>query len=259
MALPVVKTPVFNVTLPSDGRIVKARPFLVREQKVVLHAIEMGDPQQLNNALDDMLGACTFGDVDLNALTVYDVEYLVTQIRAHSVGEVVEIVYMCRNMVPDKLLNAEHIKFQPEVEPIHGKGECDTRIPLKVNLGSLKVSSDERPDNRIMFTDTIGVVMRDMPYGAYKNLTDDSPTDTGISAIASCVEYVINGESVMGVADFTPEELVTWLEDLTGDDFDKLDEYLKTMPTLRISMDLTCPSCGAKEPIKLEGLDDFLV
>lgn len=260
MALPSVATPKFDVTLPSNGRSVKIRPFLVKEQKIVLHAIEMQDPNQLNNALDDVLKSCTFNEVDIDALPVYDVEYLITQIRARSVGDVVEINYICRNHVKDKLLNAEQIKYNPDAEEIRGEGPCETRIPLKVNLASIECTSKgKRPDNRIMFTDSIGVIMRDLPYGVYKQLSQDKEATTaGLKAVAACVEMVINGDEVFSQSDFTEEELVAWLEELIGDDFDKLDEFIKSMPTMRMEVELTCPSCGAKEKVKLEGLDDFL-
>lgn len=261
MALPSLATPKFDLTLPSSGKVVKIRPFLVKEQKLVLHAIEMNDPNQLNNALDDVLKSCTFGELDIDELPVYDVEYLIMQIRARSVGDVVEINYVCKNHVTDKLMNAEQIKYNPDAKEIRGEGECETRIPLKINIAGLECSSKgERPDNRIMFTDEIGVVMRDLPYGAYKQLSKDTTTsEASLKAIAACIDMVINGEEIFSRGDFTEEEMVAWLEELVGDDFDKLDEYIKSMPTMHVTMPLVCPSCGAKETVELEGLDDFLV
>jgi len=261
MALPTLAAPKFDITLPSNGKVVKIRPFLVKEQKLVLHAIEMQDTSQLNNALDDVLQSCTFGELKINELPVYDVEYLIMQIRARSVGDVVEINYVCKNHVHDKLMNAEQIKYSPDAKEIRGEGECGTRLPLKVNLASLEVSSSsKRPDNRIMFTDTVGVVMCDLPYGAYKALsTQPTNAEVSLKAMAACIEMVISGDEVFTKSDFTDDELVSWIEELTGDDFDKLDGFIKTMPTMRIELPLTCPSCGARETIKLEGLDDFLV
>ncbi len=261
MALPSVSTPKFDLKLPSNGAVVKIRPFLVKEQKLVLHAIEMQDADQLNNALDDVLKACTFGKVDIDALPVFDVEYMIMQIRARSVGDVVEINYVCNNHVDDKLLNAEALKYDPEAKEVRGEGVCETRIPLKVNLGTLECTSKgERPDNRIMFTEKIGVVMRDLPYGVYKQLSKEKTNaEVSLKAMAACVEMVINDEEVFTNSDFTEEELIGWIEELTGDDFDKMDAFIKSMPTMRIELELTCPSCGAKEKVKLEGLDDFLV
>lgn len=261
MALPTLNTPKFDLTLPSNGKVIKIRPFLVREQKLVLHAIEMQDQNQLNNALNDILAACTFNEVNIDELPVYDVEFLIMQIRARSVGDVVEINYVCHNHIKDKLLNAEQIKYQPDAEEVRGEGECETRIPLKVNLANLECSSrGERPDNRIMFTDTIGVVMRDLPYSAYKELSQHKTNaEVSLKAMASCIEMVISGDEVYSRSDFTQDELVDWLEELIGDDFDKLDVYVKSMPTMRMELPITCPSCGASETVKLEGLDDFLV
>lgn len=260
MALPSISTPKFDLELPSNGRKVKFRPFLVKEQKLVLQAIEMQDANQLNNALDDVIKSCTFGEVDIDSLPVYDVEYLIMQIRARSVGDVVEINYVCKNQVQDKLLNEEQIKFDPEAEEIRGPGECDTRIPLKLNIGTLEVSSTgERPDNRIMFTDDVGVVMRDMQYGMYKELAKNDNMTAGVQILAGCVEMVIDGDTIHTRDDFQEQELIDWIEVLVSDDMEKLDNYVASMPTMRMEFDLTCPSCGAKQHTKLEGLDDFLV
>lgn len=259
MALPKIDVPKFDISLPS-GKSVKIRPFLVKEQKLVLHAIEMGDGNQLNNALDDVLKACTFNNVDIDSLPLYDVEYLLTQIRARSVGDVVEINYVCKNTIPDKLLNFEQLKYDPNAKEIRGEGECDTRIPLKINLSNLQCTTEgTRPDNRVMFTDTIGVILRDLPYGVYKTLSGDQKIgDVGIQAVAECIEMVINGDTVLTRDDFTIEEMVEWLEEMVGEDLEKIDEYIKSMPTMRMSIDLVCPNCGAKETVNLKGLDDFL-
>jgi len=260
MALPIVSTPKFDVTLPSNGKIIKFRPFLVKEQKLVLQAIEMQDANQLNNALDDILKSCTFNEVDIDSLPVYDVEYLIMQIRARSVGDIVEINYVCKNQIQDKLLNEEQIKFDSEAKEIRGPGECGTRIPLKVNIGTLEVSSaGVRPDNRIMFMDNIGVVMRDLNYGAYKKLANIQNVDTGIQIIAACVEMVIDGDAIHTRSDFQEQELIDWIEVLVGEDLEKLDNFITSMPTMRMEFDLVCPNCNAKEHTKLEGLDDFLV
>jgi len=261
MALPKVSTPKHDLTLPSNGQVIKIRPFLVKEQKLVLQAIEMQDKVQLNNALDDVLKSCTFGEIELDELPVYDIEYLIMQIRARSVGDIVEINYICRNEIDDKLLNAEQLKYDSNAEEIRGHGPCETKIPVKINLTSLQCSSEgDRPDNRVMFTDTIGVVLRDLPYGVYKKIgQEESTVESGLVAMAACIDSVIDDDQVHNRGDFTDEEMVEWLEALVGDDFDQIDKFMKSIPTMRVKMTLTCPNCGAKEDIKLEGLDDFLV
>jgi len=257
MSLPQVKTPKFDTKLPSNGQSVKYRPFLVKEQKLVLQAIEMRDQNQLNNALDDVLKDCTFGELDLDSLPVYDIEHLILQIRSKSVGEMVEINFICQNHIEDKLLNAEQLKHQPEAEEKRGPGKCEQKIPLRVNLTQIGIGEVKRPDNVVMFTDDIGVVLRDLPYGVYKTL-GSSTVEAGLATIAACIESVIDGETVHNRGDFTDEELIGWVEGLVGDDFDKMDEWIKTMPTLKIELPIICPSCGAKDKITLEGLDDFL-
>lgn len=258
MALPVVNTPKYDVELPS-GKTITIRPFLVKEQKLVLNAIEMRDPTQLNHALHDILKSCTLGKVDIDELTVYDVEYLIMQIRARSVGEIVDVNYICNHHIEDKLLNAEALKINPDLEEKRGHGICETKIPLKINIGQLTCTNEKRPDNRIMFTDTIGVVVSDMKYGVYSKLEDrSSKADLSLHAIASCIDMVIDGDVVLTRNDFTVDQIAEWLDELTGDDFDMISDYIKSMPTMKMEMKLVCPCCGASEDIKLEGLDDFL-
>lgn len=260
MALPSVATPKFDVILPSNGQSVKIRPFLVKEQKLVLNAIEMQDTNQLYNALDDVLRECTFNELDIDSLTVYDVEFLIMQIRSRSVGDFIEVNYVCNNVVPDKLLNAEALKFDPNAKEVRGEGVCETRIPVKINLSTLECKSDApRPDNRIMFTDTLGVVMRDLPYGVYKKMKNDSMTvDTGLMVMAESIECVFDAERVYNRGDFSDEEMNEWLGSLMGDHFDKMKAFIDTMPTLSITLTLKCPSCGAEETVHLKGLEDFL-
>lgn len=257
MSLPQVKAPKFDTKLPSNGESVKYRPFLVKEQKLVLQAIEMKDQNQLNNALDDVLKDCTFHKLDIDSLPVYDIEHLIMQIRSKSVGEMVEINFVCQNHIEDKLLNIEQLKHQPSAEEKRGPGKCETKIPLRINLAQLEVKKAKRPDNVVMFTETIGVVLRDLPYGVYKKISG-STVDNGLNAIAACIESVIDGESVHNRGDFTNDELIGWVESLVSDDFDKMDEWIKSMPTLKMELPIICPSCGAKDTVHLEGLDDFL-
>lgn len=257
MALPVVSTPKFDVILPSTGKSIKFRPFLVKEQKLVLQAIEMKDQNQLNNALDDILRDCTFGELDIDSLPVYDIEFLTLQIRSRSVGDIIEINFICQNEIENKLLNVEQLKHQPNAEEKRGPGKCETKIPLRINLNSITAEKKERPDNVVMFTDDIGVVLRDLPYGSYKSISS-STVENGLKTISACIESVLDGESVHNRGDFTEEELTHWIEGLVGDDFDKMDAWMKSMPTLKLKLPITCPCCGAKDTVELEGLDDFL-
>lgn len=258
MSLPKVNTAKFDITLPS-GVEVKFRPFLVREQKLILQAIEMQDTNQLNNALDDVLKSCICNEVNIDELPIYDIEYLLLQIRAKSVSEIMEINYICQNIVNDKVINQEAINFDSNIEPVLGQGKCETRLPVKINLSTLELNKPQRPNNVIMFTDTIGVVLKDLQYKAYKQIKQ-SVTESGLRLISEFVEAIIDGDTIHNTGeDFTQDELCLWLEDLVGNDLDKIDDFIKTMPTFKIEMDLVCPSCGTKEKIKLEGIDDFLV
>ncbi len=260
MKLPTISTPRFDITLPSSGKVISARPFLVKEQKVILYAVELNSEDQLLNALDDVLIACIFDDIDIYQLPVYDIEYLMLQVRARSVGEIVSINYICSNKIDNKVVNADAMKINSDIQPIHAVGVCETRIPLKVNIAELDCDmTEERPSPKIMFMDTVGVMMQDMKYGDYRKFrTDKSKTEVAMKTISASIGSVIDGDQLHSRTDFSEEDLSAWLEELTSDDYEKLLNYIKTTPAIRSNHKLICPSCGALGNVNLKGLKDFL-
>lgn len=261
MKLPSIPVPRFDITLPSSGKVVSARPFLVSEQKIILYAVEIKAEDQIFNAIDDVLDNCLFGKVDIDTLPLYDVEHIMLQIRARSVSEKININYICNHIIEDKVVNAEVIKHHPDAEPILGKGPCDERIPLTVDISRVLCAIPEERESSptIMFSETIGVQMRDMKYREYKQIRSIKDASTrALSTIAACVDTVIDGEDLHTHTDFSQDEMVAWLGELTNQDFRALKEYALNLPTLESHHQLTCPSCGHGGEVHLKGLNDFL-
>jgi hypothetical protein len=244
MSLPKLDTPKFTLTVPSTGKELKYRPFVVREQKIMLQAVEMQDTDQLNNAVEDIIKACTFGEFDVNNSPVYDVEYVLLHIRAKSAGEMVEMFYRCNNVL----------------ETEEGAKKCGSKIPVAIPLMDVPVERPEGHDKKIMLNDTIGMTMRDLPYGVYKTSTGKKNlADVGIEMVAECVENVFSEDMVSSKKDFTQAELIDFLEGLTGDQFEAVEKFLDTTPRLEMKLPMKCPSCGSQDTVTLRGLDDFLV
>lgn len=238
MSLPTLDTPKYDLVVPSTGQKLKFRPFVVREQKIMLQAMEMGDKDQLNNAVEDIIKSCTFGEFDVDNSPVYDVEYVLLNIRAKSSGEVVDMFYRCNNIVEDN--------------------KCGSKIPVQIPLSDVQVVKPDGHSNKIMLANNVGLTMRDLPYGVYKTSTGKSVSEVGIEMISHCVENVFDAENVHSRKDFTQQELETFLEGLTNEQFDEIEKFMDTMPRLEMKLPMTCPSCGAQDTVTLSGLDDFL-
>jgi len=252
MALPKLESSKFDLTLPVSGKKIKFRPFLVKEQKVILQAIEMGDKSQLVNALHDALTACTFGE-EVDSLPIADIEYLTVKLRAKSAGEMLDLRYRCTNTIPagpGKNPEGEEVDL-----PEH---ECNTSIPMKLNLFDIELYFPEQ-DNKIMFTDNVGVMMKNLSYGDWKLLQEtESPTERGLLTMLFSIDYAFDADEIYKRPDFTDEELSEWLGELGSADLGKIEKYIKASPKLYKELKIKCPSCGHEETVKLEGLDDFL-
>jgi hypothetical protein len=252
MALPQLDSSKFDLTLPVSGKKIKFRPFLVKEQKVILQAIEMGDKSQLLNALHDALTSCTFGE-KVDEFPVADVEYLTLNLRAKSSGEMLDLRYRCRNLIPEG--EADNEEGQKITVPEH---ECDTSIPLKLNLSEVPMDAPKQ-DFKIMFSESVGVMMKNISYGDWKLLQQmESPVERGIATLVYSVDYVFSADEIFKRPDFTDVELADWLGGLNEHDLGKVEDFIKAAPKLRKKLIIKCPSCGHEEEVKLEGLDDFL-
>lgn len=245
MTLPTIETPRHTLKLPSTGKNISFRPFIERERKLILQGMEMGDADQLNNAVEDVLNGCTFDKLVLDDLAVYDIEWILLKVRAKSVSEQVELTYTCNNKVP----------VGDELTP---SKKCGTRIPAHVNLNDVQLTRPENHHMNIMISDTVGLVMRDLTYGVYKSLVGKKIVEISLDLIASCVDSVFDADQVYERTDFTNEELTEFLGKLISDDFSKLEEFISTIPKLSLTIDIKCPKCGATDQVVVSGIDDFL-
>lgn len=233
--LPNISAPSFTTTLPSTGREIKYRPFLVKEEKVLLMAMEGGDSKEIMNAVLNVVGSCVLDDIDADQITTFDLEYLFLKLRGKSVGEVVELT----------------VKHTDDNE------ECDARTKVSINLDEIEVQGTVS-DGKIMITDDVGVKMR------YPNLNDmdtiqrsinSSDVESTFEVVAMCTEYIFDKENVYN--DFTQKELQDWLEGLSQKQFEKISNFFSNVPKVAHDLHWKCGKCGKSETIHLEGLDSF--
>lgn len=243
MTLPKVTTPKYDLSLPISGKTIKFRPFLVKEQKVLLQALEMGNENQTLNAQEDIIRSCTFNEIDIDKLPVADVEFLLLAIRSKSVGETVDMFFRCQNTVPDA-----------DGDP----STCAKRIPVSVNLNDVELDAPEK-NKKVMLSDSVGVLLREINWGDAKKIRAmQSEVDQAYATILACVDNVFDAENVYSRTDFSDAELKDFFDNLYATDFKGIEQFATKIPTVHKKFDIQCPACHRKEQVELRGIADFL-
>jgi len=237
MALPVLESNTFELTLPSSDVKVKYRPFLVKEEKILLQAMESKEQKQIVQALKDIVSVCTFGQLNVDDLPTFDLEYVFLQIRSKSVGEVVNLKILC----PDTK------KDYAEVE---------------VDLSKVDVHVDDEHRNKIMVDEEkkIGVLMKYPTINSVDPTIDygkGADTKTLFGVIADGVYQIFEGDKVHMAKDYSREELDKFIESLDSKSFKKIQRFYETMPKLMHEIDVTNPKTKVTSKITLSGLSDF--
>lgn len=246
MALPKIDVPTYETTLISSGKKVKYRPFLVKEQKLFLMASQSNDEKETIDVVKQVLNNCILTDIDIEELPTFDLEHLFMQLRARSVGEIVNLKYNCNNTVKDD------------------KGEdkvCGGLVKFDLNILDIKPTIVEGHDNKIEITDKMGIVMKYPTLKMVKdfdNLQNES-IDTIMEIIVSCIDFIYDDEQMYYAKDSTKEELMEFVENLQQDDLEKIQKFFNTMPKISKPLDFKCGKCGYEEKIVVEGIQNFFV
>ena len=232
MALPKLNTQTYELEVPSTDEKIRYRPFLVKEEKILLQAQEGGDGE-IMDAVADVVESCTFGKLDVSKLPSFDLEYIFLKIRSKAVGEKVTL----------------NLPFP---------GDENVKIPTKVDLSKVEVHMAEEHTNKIDLTDEVSVVMRYptiKTFGGIKvtNLT----ADDAVEMTSRCIHQVINGVETFESMDLSKEDKTEFIENLTQDQFAKVQKFFTTMPKLSHTVTLTHPKTKKKAKYKLEGMQSF--
>tara|TARA_X000001382_G_scaffold119562_1_gene100459 strand:+ start:158 stop:859 length:702 start_codon:yes stop_codon:yes gene_type:complete len=232
MALPVLNTQTFELNIPSTDEKIKYRPFLVKEEKVLLQAQE-GDGDEVTNAILQIVDNCTFGKVQVDKLPSFDIEYIFLNIRSKSVGEKVNL----------------NLAFP---------GDEKVKVPTDVDLTKVIVEMDEDHGNEISLTDTVKVIMKYPTVKTFQglDLTKFTATDT-INLTANCIHQIINGVETHEAADLSKKEIEEFLENLTQAQFTSIQKFFASMPKLTLNVKITHPKTKKKGTVKLQGLRSF--
>ena len=235
MALPILTTPTYELEVPSTDEKIKYRPFLVKEEKVLLVALESGENSQIVQAIKTIVDECTFNKLPLGRMPMFDIEYIFLQIRSKAVGEVSKLSLLC----PD---------------------DNTTYANVEVNLADVEVEVHETHDNKIQLTDDMGMIMT---YPTIDSFLDgqfaEITADNMIDVVASCVLqiYEKKGEVVYDAKDSTKQEMIEFIENINTTQFKDVQKFFDTMPVLKHTVTFKNPKTKVENEVVLRGLNDF--
>ena len=236
MALPKVNTPTYELAVPSTDDKIKFRPFLVKEEKILLIAMEAQEQSGILNAVKDIVKSCTFDKFDVNRAPIFDIEYIFLNIRAKSVGEVSTVNLRC----PD---------------------DNETFVQTEIDLTKVDGQITEGHTNKIELTDEMGMIMTYPTLDSFSDSTTVINASNMLDVIASCVSQIYDkkGEDVYDAKDSTKQEIVDFLESLNSKQFLEIQKFFDTMPKLTHTVNIENPETKVKSDITLTGLNDFFV
>ena len=234
MALPKLDTPTYRLTLPSTGEEIKYRPFLVKEQKVLMMAEESENEQEITDAVGKMVNSCTFGAVDPINAPMFDVEYIFLQLRAKSVGEKVQLLLTC----PD---------------------DEETKVPTELNLNDVEVQVTNEHTNEVSLSDTIKIFMKYPVLGDMQEIpTSASAMEQVFHILTKCINEIRFGDEVFNRIDITEKEIDDFVDQMTADQFKMVTDFFDTMPKLRHVVSIKNPKTEVESEVVVEGLSSFL-
>ena len=237
MPLPKIATPTYELELPSTGETVQYRPFLVKEEKLLVIALESDNTKQITTAIKSVIKNCVLTKgIKVESLPTFDIEYLFLNIRGKSVGEDIDLNLIC----PD---------------------DNETEVPVSINLDDIQVTKNDDHTTMIKLDDSITMQMKYPSLDQFiKNnfeLNEKNAMDQSFDLIASCVDKVLTEDEVWTAADCTKKEMTEFLEQMNSSQFKEIEKFFETMPKLSHAIKVKNPKTGVESDVVLEGLASF--
>ena len=231
MALPILETPTYELTLPSTNKKVKYRPFLVKEYKILLTNIE-ADVGEISRVVTELVDNCTFNKLNVDKLPNFDLEYLFLNIRAKSISETADVIITC---------------------------ECGNKIDHTIDITNLKVVKKENIDSKIMLTPEVGVILRYPRFEEMLEIYDNLDSVNILELVANCIDAVFTKDEYYESSDYSKEDLDKFVNSFTKKQFDLLEEFFRNIPKIVHHIEADCSECGKTNEVDLEGLQNFFV
>jgi len=230
MALPKLETPIYELILPSTGEKISFRPFLVKEYKILLTALE-SDTEEITRIVTELVDVCTFNKLKIDKLANFDIEYIFLNMRAKSIGETTNLTLQCNN--------------------------CDNKIPVQMDLTKayIEKSSDHTP--KLKLTDTIIVEMRYPKFEEMVDIYENFKTEKIVSLLSTCIKSVYTNDKVYD--EYTIDELLEFVNSFSKSQFEMMENFFLTMPKLTQFVEAECEVCKTHNEMKVEGIQNFFV
>ena len=233
---PTITQPTYTITLPMTKKELKFRPYLVKEEKILLMGLESNDSKVYLDTVKQLIDACSITKLNIEELPIIDIEYFFLHLRAKSVGEIATPLHLCKNIFNDK--------------------ECNNLMKLEIDITKIQPTNIKtKEEMKIFLTGSVGVKMR---YPTLNNI-NRKPIEDYLNVVVSCIEYVFDGDDIHYAKDNTKEDLLKFLESLSKPQFAKIAEFFDTLPIMKYETDHKCSKCGYEHHIVMEGYESFFV
>jgi len=237
MPLPKITTAEYELKLPSSGKAIKYRPFLVKEEKILILSLESQDNKQITNAVKQVLKECVISKgIKIDQLPSFDIEYLFLNVRGKSVGETIDLLVTCGD-------------------------DGETEVPVTISIDEITVSRSDDHSPDVELSDGYTVKMKYPSLSQFIetnfNQEDEDAVEKSFEMIATSIDMVYNDKDMFAASECTKKELKDWVESLTSAQFQKIEKFFETMPKLTHTLEVTNPNTKKKNTIVLEGLTDF--
>jgi len=230
MSLPKLDTPSYELILPSTGEKIKYRPFLVKEYKILLTALE-SDGEEIHRIITDLVDVCTYKKLKIDELPNFDIEYLFLNLRAKSVGETTSLTLQCNN--------------------------CENKITFDLDITKAEIKKNPDHTSKILISENIGLEMRYPKFDEMINIYQNFKSESVVELLCNCIKNVYTDEQLYD--SYTKEELIEFVNSFSKSQFELLEKFFLTMPKVVQHVDQECPACKAHNELNLEGLQNFFV
>lgn len=237
MSLPKIDLPIYQLTIPSSGKTISVRPFVVKEEKLLLMALESKNPVDIVSTVKQVINNCIQDDVDVDKLTFFDIDYMFIFLRAKSVGETVTVTLTCNNKLEDG-------------------NKCGNVFETEMDIGNVDIIRPEQP-NQISLSGKTGVRLRYPSYDIMRRLENLQSVDRATEVIVASIDYIFDENGMYKHTDYSKEELTEFVENLTEEQYQKLEDWTNNFPTVAAILQGKCTKCGFEHKVRYTDFLDF--